>query len=246
MMTAISISSATRNTMKDISFQNVTPGDGIAWRGDGDFDFSEKMDGRAGWLAELGVGSWELEVGKTPPFQDAKNLFRAEIMQDGRVYLLNAAVLDGQDVRGVTHRERIGEISRRFARGWFQDIKNCAGFQDIKFLMPARGNGGEFLEAVWQAGGEGVVAVPWSAKWDWIHFKCKREQNYICRVTELDHGKGSVRLALHGDGTDCGWLAMRARFDAVRIGDLLKIVAFGRHAGGKLREARLECPVSKH
>lgn len=38
---------------------------------------------------------------------------------------------------------------------------------------------------------------------------------------------------------DCGWCPCRAAFDRIRLGDVVEVAAFGRHASGKFREARL-------
>lgn len=109
-------------------------------------------------------------------------------------------------------------------------------FEAIKIVR--QGNGGEFLQAILNEGGEGIVAKRADAPFgvDWI--KCKRHEVFQAVVTDLDPMRGSASIAV--GGTDAGWLAMRSRYDRVRLGSRLKVEAFGRHSSGKLREARLD------
>lgn len=119
----------------------------------------------------------------------------------------------------------------------------------------ASGNGGEFLEAVLARGGEGVVCKslldPFGAVW----VKCKRLQVYYGIVRDLRPGTASVRVDLvhrsfldaaagspedYITGDDGGWVQVGARFEALKIGDVIKLEAFGQHPSGRLREARLD------
>ena len=73
-----------------------------------------------------------------------------------------------------------------------------------------------------------------------MQFKCKRCQVSLCRVTGLDHMRGSVELADAASGQLRGKLPLRGKFDRVRVGSVLKVEAYGLTARGMLREARLD------
>jgi hypothetical protein len=53
-------------------------------------------------------------------------------------------------------------------------------------------------------------------------------------------GFEAVKFADYSTGDNGGWIALRTRFEAVKIGSVLKIEAYGQHASGRLREARLD------
>jgi hypothetical protein len=214
------------------------------WRGGGPFLYEEKIDGR--WT-ELEHGG-SLVVGETVGAQ---------------FWPFDVVRIDGQDIRHRTLFERLRALDHVCA---------TAGGH---WLRPARGNGGEFLEAVLARGGEGIVAKeldqPYGRGW----FKAKRCQVYYCVVTSKGAGgrqtvklgfaddpnmppaaggfqdlKNEARSALATSGTlvsrcqklqPAGNLALRGeKFDAVRVGSILKVEAFGQHASGLLREARLD------
>jgi ATP-dependent DNA ligase len=149
-----------------------------------------------------------------------------EAMKNGSYHAFDVAVAFGQDVRHRAwseRREALLEIARRFPAGMS--------------IVP-EGHGAEFLEAVLCDGGEGIVAKPWAAPFGVNWIKVKRTETFDAVVVELNHARASIRLALTGE--DCGWMPCRAAFDRIRLGDVVEIEAYGRHASGKLREARFK------
>ena len=196
-------------------FQSVPPSDGLKWSGLGAYQFTEKMDG------VFHVRSF-----------DGLNI-AGEMMVDGRFFAF-----------GI-----VGSDPLRLQWPVLVRLASAGAFE-----LPATGCGGEFLEAVLARGGEGVVAKPWDSPFGVGWVKCKRAQVFYGLVTELDANGGRARVSLiHNSwldqvaspedfltGDDGGWLALRSRFEMVRPGSVLKIEAYGQHASGKLREARLD------
>ena len=162
--------------------------------------------------------------------------------------------LDGHwHVEELPHATVVGELMRG-GQFYAFDILNCEG-QDLRCLplcerlpildtmnlpRPAVGSGGAFLGEVLARNGEGVVRkrldAPWGVPWE----KCKRSQVFYCRVIDLDKWRGSAILADQNTGERRGRLALRSRFELVRIGSVLKVEAYGLTAKGLLREARLD------
>lgn len=97
---------------------------------------------------------------------------------------------------------------------------------------------GEFLEAVWARGGEGVCAFDWDAPWGEM-LACKRLETFLCAVTGFCGGTQSVNIALAGTGKPCGHVALRGgKCDRVRVGSIIKVEGFGLTAAGCIREPR--------
>lgn len=196
-------------------FQSVSLADGLKWSGRGDCQFTEKLDG-------------VFHVRRFDGLDIA-----GEMMGDGRFFAF-----------GI-----VGSDPLRLQWPALAAMARAGAFE-----LPATGSGGEFLEAVLARGGEGVVAKPWDAPFGVGWVKCKRAQVFYGLVTELDAIGGRARVALvHRSwldqvaraedfltGDDGGWIALRSRFESVKIGDVLKLEAYGQHASGKLREARLD------
>lgn len=114
-----------------------------------------------------------------------------------------------------------------------------AGFQGAKnFRLSRTGSGGEFLEALLSAGGEGVVAKPLDSPFGVGWLKCKRVETFDMLVTDIDLARGSLRLADLSTGDDRGWCPAKASFQDVKIGDCVEVLAFGLTPKGRLREAR--------
>lgn len=149
-----------------------------------------------------------------------------EAMPDGKFYAWDIVTAFGSDIRRLAWRERELALSELFTR---LNPK-------LNWHRCATGAGAEFIEAVLANGGEGVVAKPLAAPFGVAWTKIKRQETFDCTVTERNIARGSIRLALHGE--DCGWCPARAAFDKIRVGDIVEIVAFSRHASGKFREAR--------
>lgn len=121
-------------------------------------------------------------------------------------------------------------------------------------LVPSSSDGAGLLQAVLAAGGEGVVAKGWHDNYFAGMLACKRLETFYCIVTGINAGQ-SVRLAflppvfdnLESGGAflsvenlePAGNMPLRGgKADCVRIGSILKVEAYGRHASGLLREAR--------
>ena len=143
-------------------------------------------------------------------------------MRDGRFYAYDLVDVAGQDARPwpwIERRAALLDMAAQFPPG---------------LMLAPEGSGAEFLEAVLRDSGEGIVAKQWGSPYygaTWI--KVKRQETFDCVVTEL---RGSIRLAL--DGEDCGWCPARAAFHSIRLGAVVEVAAFGRHASGKFREVR--------
>jgi hypothetical protein len=204
-------------TVQKPKIESVRLADGLRWRGGGDYHFAEKMD-----------GEFALE-------EQAGCLVAGERLADGRFFAFNVAQAFGEDVRRRPFRERLSLLDAWTAIG------SAPGYPwQPHWRRPASGNGGEFLEAVLARGGEGVVASHWAAPWGVMQFKCKRSMVCLCAVGALDHYLGSVELFDAATGQPRGKLALRRRFDQVRVGSVLKVEAFGLTERGMLREARLD------
>lgn len=204
---------------------------GRTWRGGAGKRYEQKLDG----------------VFKTRkivcPVSRVENLIAGELLAQGEFYGFHILARDGQDLRGMPTGEniaRLDELTANLAR---------AG---TPLLRPAHGNGGEFLEHILAAGGEGVIekdlAAPWSVNW----FKCKRVETFYCVVTGFVPGSQSVEVARLADYSTlnpqpstsplpCGRVPLLGgKCDKVRVGSVLKLNAFGLTAAGKLREPRID------
>ncbi len=209
---------------------------GLQWRGGGGFLFQEKSDGRHEFSE---VRSAECGVRMT---------VNAERMRDGSLVVNDLIAIYGQDVTKLPTSARWSELVSLFR----------TPHSALRTRLCRTGSGGEFLEALLSAGGEGVVAKPWGAPFGANWYKCKRTEVFYCVVTGLDPHRGSVQLGRvnHGDTetqraellqtpclrdsvVNCGWLALRGmKFESVRLGSVLKVEAFGLTANGQLREPR--------
>jgi ATP-dependent DNA ligase len=166
----------------------------------------------------------EKKDGKWQQREFAGSIIVGEAMKNGSYHVFDVAVAFGEDVRRrawTERREALLEIARSFPAGMS--------------IVP-EGHGSEFLEAILRDGGEGIVAKPWAAPFGVNWIKVKHTETFDATVVELNHARGSIRLALAGE--DCGWLPCRASFDRIRLGDIVEVAVFGRHASGKFREAR--------
>lgn len=192
---------------------------GLRWRGGNSsgFMFQEKSDG-CHEFAEL-----------------AGAVVNAERMASGEIVVNDILTLPGQDVRREPTRTRwaiLGDWWRQYG-GARQSFATGHPWR-----LAVVGQGGEFLEHLLRAGGEGVVAKPLEAPFGANWFKCKRCQVFLCVVTALDHARGSVSLTDAATGQERGKLPLRGKFSQVRVGSILKVEAFGLTTRGLLREAR--------
>lgn len=160
-----------------------------------------------------------------------------ELLPSAQFYAFDVPVFRSGDVRGLPLRDRL-DLLRAFPHP-----------------VPRCGNGGEFLRAIMESGGEGIVAKPIGSAYGNGWLKAKRREVFYCIVAELDRdGRQCARLAFvpfqdvknlavsrREKLETAGWLKIAAdKLNRVRVGSILKIEAFGRHKSGLLREARLD------
>lgn len=200
---------------------------GLAWRGDGGFLYEEKMDGCFA-TARLQHGDWKIEAGRSNVAARSQVLI-GEKMRSGEFYAFDVAVYDSQDVRGLALRERLLVLD------------DClhAGTGAGRFKRPARGHGGELLEAVLVRGGEGIVAKPLDAPFGSGWIKCKRAATFDLVVVDKDYARGTIYLADPITSESRGGCPCKAHFEAVQIGMIVEVAAFGLQRSGKLREPRI-------
>ena len=145
-----------------------------------------------------------------------------ELMRSGQFFAFDVLRCNGQDLRPLPLSERLTVLD------------------GLRLPRSAVGDGGAFLAAVLERGGEGIVRKrldqPYGSPWE----KCKRSQVFYCRVADLDPMRGSAILADRDTGEKRGKLALHSKFDRVRVGSILKVEAYGLHRSGLLREARLD------
>lgn len=145
-----------------------------------------------------------------------------ELMHSGAFFAFDVVSYRGEDLRQCPLRERLAVLDT------------------LSLPRPVTGSGGEFLEAVLARGGEGVVAKDLDAAFGFGLWKCKRAEVHFCRVADLDPWTGAAVLQDRDSGEPRGRVALRSRFDLVRVGSVLKVEAYGLTAKGLLREARLD------
>jgi ATP-dependent DNA ligase len=155
------------------------------------------------------------------------SIILGEAMKNGNYYAFDVAIAFEQDVRQMAWTERREAL-----------LEIACGFPAGMSIVP-EGHGAEFIEAVLRDRGEGIIAKPWAAPFGVNWIKVKRTETFDALVTELNHARGSIRLAGPG-GEDYGWCPCRAQFDRVRLSDVVEIEAYDRHASGKLRTARFK------
>ena len=186
---------------------------GLAWPDAGNFReggiFQQKLDGC------FGLSEWP------------GGILAGEIMIGGNFIAFDCVQWQGQDVRGIPLRDRLqlrGEI--------------CAA-HGIPIVAETIGNGGEFLRAILDAGGEGAVFKRLDALYGEPMLACKRVQDFICRVVGQNAGKQSVRICDPASGQPMGNLSLfGGKSDRVRPGSLVKVRGMGLTARGIIREPR--------
>jgi ATP-dependent DNA ligase len=173
-----------------------------------------KWRGGGGWLyTEKFDGVWAVR-----DMLDAT--FAGEQMRDGSFWAFDCLRIGDSDLRRRPRAER-----------WH----NLLTFNGSVLIVPA-GNGGEFLETVLSRGGEGVVASHLDAPYGEPWFKCKRVETHDLIVADKIHP--SIRLQT-AEGEDRGWCCARAKYDEIKLGDVVEVAAYSLTAKGKLREPRL-------
>ena len=174
--------------------------------------WQEKMD-----------GCWEvLNILFPAGSRELAGTFVGERMDDKSFWAFDLIEFAGDDIRDRPLIERL-TLLRSFAE-WVN-------------IVPS-GKGMDFLNGIWQRGGEGVVIKdgesPFGSPW----LKVKRQENFHCVVTEK-HTGGRASIRVFCEGRDGGWVPCRAAFERIAVGQKIEILAFGRHKSGLFREAKL-------
>ena len=134
----------------------------------------------------------------------------------------------GQDVRRLALRERLAMRNELCRAG------------QIAIVRETTERGGEFLESILNAGGEGAVFKSWDSTFFAPMLAAKRLETWICRVAGFNGGCQSVRIVDNASGQARGNLPLfGGRCDRVRVGSILKVEGFGLHASGLIREGRV-------
>ena len=133
-----------------------------------------------------------------------------------------------QDVRGVALCDRLAMRNELCRAG------------QIAIVPEVTERGGEFLESILNAGGEGAVFKSWDSTYFAPMLAAKRIETWICRVAGFNGGTQSVRIVDGASGQARGNLPLfGGKCDRVRVGSILKVEGFGLHASGLIREGRV-------
>jgi len=101
-------------------------------------------------------------------------------------------------------------------------------------------NGGELLQRVLAAGGEGCVRKLPDSNYYATMTACKRVGTWHCRVTALDLYRGTATVADAVTGEPRGKVALHDKSLHCRVGSILKINGLQLTASGKIRDPRLD------
>lgn len=226
------------------SYHAIPFAQGLQWRGDGDYLYEEKKDGIRAARVLTATGELLPLLGERAGVRASvptDSILVGEQMRSGEFFAFALPIHDGQDIRQHPARDRLARLD---------DLTKRFGL-----LRPARGMGGEFLEAIVQRGGEGVCATHLDGDWWQPIYKCKRAQVFHCIVLAKDQWKQSVELGevrseklevsiqadsiSHLSAFSLGKMPLGYdRFHACRVGSILKVEAFGLTEKRQLREAR--------
>ncbi|MDR3413592.1 MAG: hypothetical protein P4L87_22000 [Formivibrio sp.] len=132
-----------------------------------------------------------------------------------------------QDVRLVPLRERLAMRNELCRAG------------QIPIVPETTERGGEFLQSVLDAGGEGVVIKSWDSSYFTPMLAAKRIETWVGRIVGFNSGQ-SVRIVDNISGQARGNLPLfGGRADQVRVGSVVKVEGFGLHRSGLIREPRI-------
>lgn len=183
-----------------------------AWRGQG-WIWQEKMDGIFTTIEAGGL------------------LLAGERLADGRIFAFDVLEVDGQDISCRPLRERREPFLGYFSRREKSDRFNPS------ILAVSEGFGGEFVEAVMVAGGEGVVAKCMDDHYGPM-LAYKRRADFLCVVSRLGMSQ-SVELCDAVTGAPRGRVALfGGKCERVRVGSILKITGQCLTPKGCIREPR--------
>ncbi len=133
-----------------------------------------------------------------------------------------------QDVRGLALRERLAMRNELCRAG------------QIPIVPEVTDRGGEFLQSILTAGGEGAVFKTWDSTYFAPMLAAKRLETWVCRVAGFNGGCQSVRIVDNASGQARGNLPLfGGKIDRVRVGSLVKVEGFGLHRSGLVREPRI-------
>lgn len=202
--------------------QQIPLAEALRWRGGGRYRFEEKLDGRFA-LRE---------------FEGAR--IAGELMPNGEFYAFDILQSAGVPCAQLPLSERLSLLDN------FLILHSS-----FRLRRPAHGSGGEFLEHILAAGGEGIVAKPLDTPYGCGWLKAKREETFYVRVLAAPGCCQSVPfeetdesiaarlqtnpLAKMASGR-CPLFGGKA--ERVRAGSLLKLTGYGVTARGKIREPR--------
>ena len=194
---------------------------GLTWNGGGPWIYEEKKDGVR---AMVSADWFKFRTSSRPlpgplPLSLSKCVFDGELV--GVIFWAFDLLIDenGMDLRRRPLRERKQALLALSTR-----------FPEWLCLVPS-GRGGEFLEAVLDAGGEGIVAKHIESRYGeveaWV--KCKRQETHDCIVTEVHQSKASVLLGHRG------WCSS-VKFPGVKVGDVVEVKCHSITRQSKFRE----------
>lgn len=108
---------------------------------------------------------------------------------------------------------------------------------NVPYIETCR-HGGELLQRVLAAGGEGVVRKSPDSNYYGVMLACKRIGTWLCRVTAQDLAKGSGTIADAETGENRGTVPLRSRVTHCRVGSIIKVEGLELTAKGKIRDPR--------
>jgi hypothetical protein len=172
-------------------------------------------------------------------------LFQQKI--DGKFATVETAggILAGEDVRGnFTAFDCIGwrgaDVRAEILSERLKMRNELCNAGQIQIVPEVTERGGEFLESILAAGGEGAVCKRLDATWFEPMLAAKRFKTWLCRVAAFNGGTQSVCIVDAASGQARGNLPLLGgKCDRVRVGSLLKVEGFGLHASGLIREGRV-------
>jgi ATP-dependent DNA ligase len=153
-----------------------------------------------------------------------------DAMRDGRLMVWDIDRAFGQDIRRLPWTERNSALNQLF--GQLPPT--------LHWHRCPTGHGTEFIEAVLERNGEGVVVKPFNSGFGIGWHKVKRYETHDCVVVELHPVKRSVRLEQVIDGAIVhrGWCSIHNR-PGLEVGTMVEVGCQSMHRSGKFREPRI-------
>ena len=153
-----------------------------------------------------------------------------DAMRDGRLMVWDIDRAFGRDIQRLPWTERAAALDQLFAQLT----------PTLNWHRCPTGHGAEFIEAVLERDGEGIVAKPFDAAFGAGWCKVKRVETHDCIIAELHPVKASARLEQLRDGAtvDCGWVSINGR-PGLEVGIVVEVGCQSIHRSGKFREPRI-------